>query len=107
MVKKEGKRTVTPIVDKIQHKLDAVFLSGVDCIVQSLETLRAVVDIAAGGVEDLKVDLVRIRVCGRRRRVDVAEAPDAQDLVLSLLREPALEFKDELARENFFLGIQG
>lgn len=88
----EEERTVTPVVDKGQHELHAVFLCRVDRVVQPLEAVRAVVDVTAGRVEDLEVDLVGVHVGGQRRRVDVAEAPDTEDLVrgLQVCGKPAI-----------------
>lgn len=61
-----------------------MFLSGVYRIIQPLETFGPKIYITASRVEDLEVNLVGICVCGGRQRVDVAKAPDAQNLVLSL-----------------------
>lgn len=66
---------VVPLVDKGDHQLDAPGLGGRDDVVEALQAVGARVDGGAAGGQVLEVDGA---VGGDR--VDVVEAPDAQDL---------------------------
>lgn len=65
---------VGPVVDKVDDQLDAVLLGRGDHVVETLQTIGAGVDGGGAGGEVLEVDGAR-----GGNRVDVVEAPDAQD----------------------------
>lgn len=66
---------VVPVIHKVDDELDAVLLRRVHHIVQPLQSVRARVD----GRFPVRVHLV-VHGPRSRDRVDVVEAPDAQDL---------------------------
>ena len=75
---------IAPVIDEGQHELHIEALSFMDDVVKTVDTICTVVDIGAGGIENLEVHKVRIGVISRGRGIDVAEAPDAEDFVAGL-----------------------
>lgn len=75
---------IIPVIDEWENELDAMSFSCRDCVVQSLKTVRAIVDVGPRLVQQLKPNLVWVGRFRRRDRTDISKSPNAGDLVANL-----------------------